>query len=312
MIFKYIIRILFSCLILVYISGKVDWRIIAEILSRTDMFWYFLSTGVMLVCAFIATAKFHRLIRKTHLSLSMARLMVIFFIGQFFALFLPMAVGTEAVRWYKVTRGKQGKSFFLAVTAYERILFVLTMIGFGLIPLLFDHGTPGITVLRDRLIPLALGAGTILMGGWLYLFNAKVQSVTNRFLKKTLHLKESSRLYLLMNNLELKDRSWKLLGLLFFLTVCWQIFYIVRIYFLFFAMGLSFGIVQAAWMGSLVLMIQVLPVTFAGLGLREGAYAYLFTLYGLPSEQGVVVGLLFFTQMLVFAFIGGILNLLEK
>ena len=61
-------------------------------------------------------------------------------------------------------------------------------------------------------------------------------------------------------------------------------------------------------MGSLVLLLQMLPLSFAGIGIREGAYAYLFSLYGLAPEAGVLIGLLFFSQMLILAGLGGVLQ----
>ena len=77
-------------------------------------------------------------------------------------------------------------------------------------------------------------------------------------------------------------------------------------------MGLFLGIAEAAWMGSLVLLLQVLPISFAGLGVREGAYAYLFPLFGLSAEKGFLMGVLFFIHILIFAVIGAVLNLFEK
>ena len=64
-------------------------------------------------------------------------------------------------------------------------------------------------------------------------------------------------------------------------------------------------------MGSLVLLLQTIPVSFAGIGVREGAYAYLFTVFGLAPEKGVLIGIVFFSQMLILAGIGGLLELFE-
>ena len=96
------------------------------------------------------------------------------------------------------------------------------------------------------------------------------------------------------------------------LSLVWQIFYISRLLMLIQAAALPLNIVDILWMGSLVLMLQTLPISFAGIGLREGAYAYLFTLYDLPPEKGVLIGILFFSQMLIMAFVGGIFELLDR
>jgi hypothetical protein len=96
------------------------------------------------------------------------------------------------------------------------------------------------------------------------------------------------------------------------LSLVWQIFYISRLYMLITAAALPLGLIDIVWMGSLVLMLQTLPISFAGIGLREGAYAYLFTLYNLTPEKGVLIGLLFFSQMLIMAIAGGIFELMDK
>jgi hypothetical protein len=78
------------------------------------------------------------------------------------------------------------------------------------------------------------------------------------------------------------------------------------------AASLPLTLVDVAWMGSLVLLLQTLPISFAGIGLREGAYAYLFSLYRLPPEKGILIGVLFFSQMLIMASVGGIFEFLDR
>ena len=96
------------------------------------------------------------------------------------------------------------------------------------------------------------------------------------------------------------------------LSLVWQIFYISRLLMLTKAAALPLNPIDILWMGSLVLMLQTLPISFAGIGLREGAYAYLFTLYDLTPEKGVLIGVLFFSQMLIMAFVGGVFELTAK
>ncbi|MFP4041085.1 MAG: YbhN family protein [Desulfosudaceae bacterium] len=309
---KHSLRILFSCLLFVYFGLRVDWQMIASVFGRVDIFWYLISTVITLSGSWFMAGKYYLLLRKTSLALSLSRLLVIQFISRFYALFLPTALGPEAVRWYKVTRHKEGKSFFLAVTAYERILFLLMLLVFGMVPLLVDQQQPGVAQLLNRLVPVVTAIGLVLLAGLLYLFHPGAQTVVRAGLKKALRVRKGGKIDSLLTNLSLKDTSMTLLLSLVVLTLGWQLFFIGRIYGLFQAMGLSFGLAEAAWMGSLVLLLQVLPISFAGLGIREGAYGYLVTLYGLPAEEGFVLGLLFFTQMMVFALIGAVLNLFEK
>jgi len=255
--------------------------------------------------------KYHLLIKGTPLSISVVRLMVIHFISRFYALFLPTALGPEFVRWYKVTKDKSGKTFFLAATSYERMLFLLVLFIFGMLPLIFYEQHEQIIALRESIWPFALGIGSILILGLIYILNARFQIFIKNLLKNIFRVKQTGRIHQFLDNLTIGDNSINLLISLLVLTLCWQVFFIFRIFFLFKSMGLGLGLVESAWMGSLVLLLQILPVSFAGLGVREGAYAYLFSIYGLPAEKGLLIGMLFFTQMLVFATIGALLNMLE-
>ena len=309
---KHIIRISFSFFLLTYIGLRIDWQAISSAFLGINIVFYTASTVISISGGFFMAWKYHLLLKNTELALSVKRLMVIQSISRFYALILPTALGPEAVRWYKVTKNKPGKSFFLAVTVYERLFFLMVLLGFGLAPLFFFPTHPQVTALRDRILPVSLACAAALSALMLFLLLPSIQQPVKGLIKKGLRLPSGGKLDLLLNNMTLKDRSPALFTLLLLLTVCWQIGFILRICFLFWAMGLPFGVVEAAWMGSLVLLLQVLPVTFAGLGIREGAYAYLFTLYGLPAEQGIVIGLLFFTQMLIFAGAGAGLTLFER
>jgi len=92
----------------------------------------------------------------------------------------------------------------------------------------------------------------------------------------------------------------------------WHLTYLLRVYFLFTAVTVDIDIFQLCWMASLVLFLQILPISLNGIGLREGAYAYLFNLAGMPVEKGVLIGILFFTQMIIASTIGGVFVILAK
>ncbi len=309
--FKHLLRIALSCLLLVYFFLNVDWTVLISALYKINIYFYLVSTIVALSGSYFMARKYHLLIKGTPLSISVVRLMVIHFISRFYALFLPTALGPEFVRWYKVTKDKSGKTFFLAATSYERMLFLLVLFIFGMLPLIFYEQHEQIIALRESIWPFALGIGSILILGLIYILNARFQIFIKNLLKNIFRVKQTGRIHQFLDNLTIGDNSINLLISLLVLTLCWQVFFIFRIFFLFKSMGLGLGLVESAWMGSLVLLLQILPVSFAGLGVREGAYAYLFSIYGLPAEKGLLIGMLFFTQMLVFATIGALLNMLE-
>jgi uncharacterized membrane protein YbhN (UPF0104 family) len=56
-------------------------------------------------------------------------------------------------------------------------------------------------------------------------------------------------------------------------------------------------------------VITLLPIAFAGLGVREASFAILLEPYGIPAFQAVALSLFAFMTHLVVAVFGGVLEL---
>ena len=309
---KHLMRLSLSGFLILYLGYRVDWVVIFTAFQHINILFYLLSTGVALICPVILALKFYVFIKNTILSLSLSRLIAINFISRYYALLIPSALGPEAIRWYKVTKNRQGRSFFLASTLVERLFFLIILLFFGTIPLLFNAENQEIILLRQRLAPILISAYLLFGFVLFYFLFPGLQTVAKKIIKQIIPIKKNSKFDQFLENFSLKNLSFSLVGYLLLLSILWQFFFIGRMFFLFSALHLPLTLIDIIWMGSLVLLLQVLPISFAGIGIREGAYAYLFTLYGIPSEKGVLIGLLFFTQMLIFSSIGAILNLFEK
>jgi len=308
---KYLMQATVSSLLLFYLISKVDRYILISAFKEIDIYFYILSTLIALSASFFKAYKYFVLIKGTSLSISIYRLVKINFIARFYGLIFPSSLGPAAVRWYKVTKRKKGKSFFLASTMVERLFFLLILLLCGTIPLFFYSENLQIIMLRQNLYILMGIAYLLLFGALIYFFSLKIQIIINQLIRSLIHIRKDSKVDKFLNNFSLKDSSFSIIGVLVLLSLLWQLFFLLRIHLLFHSINLSFTFIEAIWIGSLVLLLQVLPVSFAGIGLREGAYAYLFTLFGLPAEQGFLIGILFFTQMLIFSGIGAVLNLFE-
>lgn len=308
---KFILQLCVSALLIGFFTTKVDWAEIRLAFSGIVVWFYLYSVLATLIGPIIRSGKYYLLILNTKLGLPYLRLIVINYIAEFYALFIPTVLGPEAVRWYKITKNKEGKSFFLASTIVERIFFLLVLFICGSAPLFFSQ-EPAIQHLAAKLWPLlaGLGAGFVLV--LVYFLYQPLHRAFKTLIIEKVRLAEGSRLHAFLNSFSLQNASPRVIFMLFLLTILWQVSFLIRMYFLFVSLGLPFGFWEVTWMSSLVLLLQILPITFAGLGIREGAYGFLFSVQGASAESGAVVGLLFFSQMLVLSFIGWICQLYES
>ncbi|MGD9160520.1 MAG: hypothetical protein PVG39_19040, partial [Desulfobacteraceae bacterium] len=66
------------------------------------------------------------------------------------------------------------------------------------------------------------------------------------------------------------------------------------------------------WLISLVAIVLFLPISLAGLGIREGSFVVLLSLFSVPNEKAVALSLIFFSLQLIASAIGAIIEILRK
>ena len=309
---KLILKITISCLFIGYLFFKIDASLVVTAIGSINVGLYAISTLLALFSGIIVAGKYYFLIKGSPISHRLSSLVKINFIALFYALLLPSAIGREAVRWLKVTRNKKGRAQFFATIVFERLTFILVLLICGMIPLFFYSSNSEIEILRSRVLPFAAsGICLVLFCILFYIFSPiqdLIKSVVHSILRK-IQTQIDVDAYFEKHHLDRMNAN--AFFLIFGLSIIWQIFFICRLLILFRAASIPLGFMDVTWIGSLVLLLQTIPISFAGIGLREGAYAYLFTLFNLPPEKGVLIGLLFFSQMLIIAFVGGIFELFE-
>lgn len=307
---KLILRFGVSCLFVGYLALKVDWTVILFAFKQIDLGLYAASTILTLGASFFLACKYHLLIKGTSLARPVLYLTKINLIIRFYALFLPSALGPEAVRWYKITRNQRERSLFLAAIVFERLTFILMLILCSFIPLFFYSSNLEIESLRQRIFPVVIVSLSFVCLSLCYFIFPEIRSFFLSIVEQVIPSRwNSQNIDIFLKSLYLNNTNASLYSYVTALSLVWQFFFLSRLFVLFKAAYLPLSFLDVAWMGSLVLILQVLPISFAGIGVREGAYAYLFTLYNLPAEKGVVIGILIFSQMLILAGLGAFFEL---
>jgi len=310
---KIAFKLFISCFFVGYLCLKVQVSAIAAALKGIDLTFYMLSTLIAVASTFFIAGKYYILIRQSPIQHSLISLIKINFISRFYALFLPSAVGREFIRWIKITRNQGGRAYFLACILFERLTSIVVLLLCGTIPLLMHATIPAIEALKWRLLPWVVLALMLCFLFFTFYVSAAVRSGVQSIVVRLLgRYANKLNIASFFENFSLANLRASFYCAVTGLSVAWLIFYVARLSVLIKATNLPLNTVDIAWMGALVLLLQTLPLSLAGIGLREGAYAYLFTLYKLPPENGVLIGVLFFSQMLIMAAVGGIFELMDR
>lgn len=216
-----------------------------------------------------------------------SRLVKIYYIGNFFGSFLPSTVGIDALRTWKLAREEGKGMVILSSVVLERILGFVALATFSAVSLAAML-LLGQTTSRTL---MAVNLGALAAAVLIYMMSVQDLPWLRRWLEK-------SRWGPLRKLADLHDtyrafrRSPGTL-LLFFTASMFEVMLPIiamwasaRTLGLDSPLGLFFLVVPG------LLLISRIPVSLDGLGIQEGASAFLFSRFGLPPEAGLAMGVI--------------------
>jgi uncharacterized protein (TIRG00374 family) len=242
------------------------------------------------------------IVLKKDVDLHYPKILSIYFIGMFFNNFLPTLVGGDVVKGYYLYRvtGKGHVSVasilidrYSGFTALMAITLVALVPGYALI-----EGT-GLT-----------GFFLLLLGGymmssffiWVESLHGWLVEILTRVRLFSLNEKIETFYSALMSY---KNYHWILIKI-FLLSVVIQGGVIVGYFTLAKGMGIGVPMGYFFLFIPLATAVSMIPISLSGLGIREGAFVFLFTRVGATQEEALGLSLLWFAVMVCVSFIGGV------
>jgi uncharacterized protein (TIRG00374 family) len=234
----------------------------------------------------------------------------IILISSFYSLILPgniLAGGTAS--WYKLSRHNRKGIEAGALLIYFRAVNTLTLLGIGLVGMWFDSH---LSSPRFRATTGAVFVGVVLLS--LPFFSPKVTHRIERLGEPLLH-----RLSLPAWIQDKGRAVWKALtafqslkkgtiALVFGLSLLSHALGIFLYYLLALAVGIRLSVFVMGWIRSVVAIIQMVPISIAGLGMREVSLVLLLRGYGIPEAKALSFSLVVFGVMVVGGLVGGLLE----
>lgn len=223
-------------------------------------------------------------------------------VGAFFNLFLPTAIGGDAVRAAAAVRALPRGGSIIASVVLDRGLGVLALLFYAALGLVLQPGI--LAPLREvwtwkvsggRLAVLAAGVVVALaLAAVLARRSERVATALGDGRRAVMAFAGEPRAVLSATGLALLVQAayiaaWVAIALGLRLTIPFE----------FFLFAVPF-----------VSLAAMLPVTLAGIGVREGAWVLLFARLGLPAANAVAYSLLYFVGFALLGLGGGVLFVL--
>lgn len=299
---RLVLRAIISAVLLALLVWYIHPKEIGHTLLVANPIYVGLAFVLALLSVVISTLKWDVILRLRGLRVRFTRLLGSYFVSHFVGNFLPSRYGGDIVRIYDVAKdGRDGVVVTTSVLA-ERFSGLLVLLLIGLAGGIASYPT----VQNERIVIacaalFALGISSVLVLG---------MNWWKPVVRKAGKLLGTDILDRLSRELRETFLTWRVrpaacLGI-FFLSIT---FYGLAIFGVFLngeAVGMSVPLLVYVTFVPVIYVLEALPVSLNGLGVREGAIVYLFGHVGVPAAAALSLGILVLGVRLLTSVIGGI------
>ncbi|MBI3754357.1 MAG: flippase-like domain-containing protein [Deltaproteobacteria bacterium] len=298
----FILKMLVSISILVFLFTKVDMRNVWGTMRYMDPLMLLVVLLLYAADLIISAYRWSLFLPHAGIDMPFLRLVSLYYIGGFFNIFLPTAIGGDVVKSYYLYKfsGKGGNS--LASVFLDRFTGFFALVAIAFVSLAF-----GYRYVQETYVPLIIIALTSLfLFSSLILWNRDLHNWALVIIRRIRFFGINEKIESLYHAVMLyKSKPFillKALGISFVVQfVSITVFYLIsRGFGMTVSMGYFFLFVPIA------ISISMLPISLSGLGLREGAFVYLFTKVGATDAQALSISLAGFAVMVLFGLVGGV------
>jgi uncharacterized protein (TIRG00374 family) len=307
---SWLLRLSFSGLLLALILTQVDLAGVFAGLRLGNAQWVLSGVVLYFAIRYIWAYRMSLGLKHVQIDFTIRRLLVIILISIFYSLVLPGSVITGgAVSWHKLSRSNHKRAEVGALLVYLRVVDTLTLLGIGLVWMWFDvHFSSS----SFRVIVGMLFAGVFL--------------ISLPFLSPAVTRRVEQLGQPLVNRLSLpqwvRDKSgalWRVLkalqtlgkldtGLIFGLSLVAHALGAVLFYLFALAIDMHISFLAIGWICSVISILQLIPFSVAGIGVREVSLVILLGEYGISEAQALTFSLAIFSMMVIGGLAGGVLE----
>ena len=301
-----ILKIVVSVGLLIFIFSTIDRDAFFNAVQRANSWWLLAALLMILLGVVIRAYRWQILLDAIGVRVPIGELTAIYFIGFLFNNLLPSGLGGDAMRMIELNRHSSRASDAVTSVVVDRFLGLSALQAIALLALLFDwQAVPSAVAYFTVAIFLSgLVAGYLLINRPLY-----------ASLRLRLGLFRRLTDFKMIGNLFESFQRYPLpaLGRSYLVSLIFNVSLIAMNAFLGWALGAQATLAQYAVFVPITSLVLIIPISFAGLGVREETYRQLFGQVGVPGAIAVAMSLLvYFFGNIVTGLIGGVIYFMRS
>src|SRR5512133_762581 len=301
---RVVLTLLVTGLCLAYLIWKIDLGRTLRVIADADPWYLLLALALMVVTILPMAWRWQLLLRAKGVDDELPWLTRAYFVSYAAGQILPTSVGGDAVRIYETARRHPGQGDTGAATVLlERAIggaatLVLAAVGFLLA---VGHYDVGAYLWIEAFFVVA----TVVFGFLLFSRRARPLLRLGRPLLAFVRLdKLVARVYVAMHSY--RDHV-RVLFVVFFVTLGIQAVRVLAIWLSGEAVGIDLSPRPYYVMGPLLFLVMLIPFTVNGFAVRESFFVSFLGNLGVPADQALATGFLFFVITILMAAPGAVI-----
>ncbi len=297
------VKILVSLSLIALLYRNIPLGEMAARLSQTDLRFIFPIFILLFFNTFLSSWKWHLLLKADAIRIPLSELFASYLIGTFFNIFLPSNIGGDSYRIYDISKQSDLAGSAASVLA-DRLSGFLALVLLALgasIPVMQKIQTSAVIII----IPLAVLTILILVSGALYYRKpaeyclritrlSRIEAVSRfygKFLDAFAHYRQSPLVML------------KIMAISF----GFQLSVILCVCLMAHSLQIRIALIYFIAFVPLITLMEALPISIYGVGVRDAGYVFFFGTVGLSALQTRSLALLYLIITVCYALIGGVL-----
>ena len=306
-----VLQVLLSLILLLILLNRVGFQDVLDTMANINAAWYLLAFAIFLLNIVIRSYRWTILLHSLNDRPPYRRLLYLYFVGFFANNFIPSGFGGDVVKVVSLRQRYGRGTEALSSVIMDRLTGLLGTSLIALTALTWNtlNGTTAIELpLGLWLAIFAISFG--IPAGFLVIRSTDlVGTITERF-PSTRRLPLYDRFARLVDTVHRYPYPTLLRALL--ISVPFTINLVLIQYFVSRALGVDVPPILFPLFVPLIALINLLPIAFNGLGVREGVYLFLFVPAGVAPEEAVAMSLAYYFLRFGAGVIGGLLYALSS
>jgi hypothetical protein len=299
------VRLALSLILLILLFGMIDRQALLDVFLNIRPVYYI--GGVLLYLGVIGLSaiRWQLILQTAGEPVNLWRLVVINFVGSFFNIFLPTAAGGDLARMYELSNSSRAGAHNVSSVLLDRLIGLASLVIIALVAVMV-----GFQYVASYAISLmVIGLTLAMIVGWALFFNRRFMRQFRWTFRLPVMIKAEAKIRQLYDSLHDLQQQPRLMLSTFIFSFIVQMLNVVSAILIARALGIQVSALYFFIFYPITWVITMIPLSVNGLGLREGAFLFLFGQVGVTSSEAVALSLLVYSTHICSGILGGLLFL---